>query len=91
MLGTYHSFEDEDPAPASKTVFSIELHQTKGEDARECGSNTADEVENGESFLDVIFRMLACVEVTVKLLTSSVPAAQQVNTAREITSLENTE
>lgn len=76
---TYHSLEDENPSPARQPMLSVQLHQTKRKNTRQCRSDTSNEIEDGESLLDVIFEESAlcsrlegsCLAIS---LTSSVPA-----------------
>lgn len=51
----YHSLKDEDPSPAGQPMLSVQLHQTKRKNTRQCRSDTSNEIENGESLLNVIF------------------------------------
>jgi hypothetical protein len=51
---TYNTLQDEDPSPTRQTLSAVQLHQAKSEDTGESRRHTADEVENGKPFLDVI-------------------------------------
>jgi hypothetical protein len=42
-------------------MLSIQLHETEREDTCQRRGNTTNEVENGESLLDVIFKLSAIV------------------------------
>ena len=60
-------------------MLSVQLHQTERKDTCQCRSNTSNEIENGESLLDVIFEELVlCSHLDRSLLaislTSSIPA-----------------
>ena len=51
---TYNAFHDEDPAPSALVGQTGHLHETEGKDTGEGGGETADEVEDGIAFLDVV-------------------------------------
>lgn len=76
---TYHSLKDENPSPAGQPMLSVQLHQTKRKNTRQCRSNTSNEIEHGESLLDVIFEESALYNhlhrsLLAISLTSSIPA-----------------
>lgn len=69
------TFDDENPAPASEILATVELHETIGENTRESRSDATEKIEDRVSLSDLI---------------SSVPCAEKIDTAGEETSLEET-
>lgn len=69
------TFDDENPAPASEILSTVELHETIGENTRESRSDATKKIED---------------RVSLSNLISSVPCAEKIDTAGEETSLEET-
>jgi hypothetical protein len=57
---TYHTLKDKDPSPSAEPMLAIQLHQAKGKDTRQRGGHAANQVEDGEPFLNVIYNPVRC-------------------------------
>jgi hypothetical protein len=51
---TYHSLHYKYPSPSPYSLDSLHLHKAEGQNPSQGRGHTADEVEYGESLLDVI-------------------------------------
>lgn len=91
-----NTFNDKDPSPASESLETVHLHETIGQDTSESGGDATKSVEDSITlahliWIPILARALREVDMALRQskLTSSVPCAEKIDGAREVTSLSN--